>query len=151
MNELLKADLCCPNVPFMEEEETDPASGTPQGHVGAGNLFLKTMGEVLTKETKLANRVRAPRPRIPESALNSHLDHGSGLPLTLKDRMVVSRSGKSPCWHCVPALLCSHWGFLTLNFNLQCLRWRPEKPITAKSELKSTPCLPPIFRVPEAF
>ena len=29
MNELLKAALCCPNVPFMEEEETDLASGTP--------------------------------------------------------------------------------------------------------------------------
>ena len=59
------------------------------------------MGEVLTKETKLANRVTAPRPRIPKSALNSHLDHGSGLHLTLKDGMVVSRSGKSPCCHIV--------------------------------------------------
>ena len=97
MNELLKAALCCPNVPFMEEE-TDLASGTPQGHVGAGNSFLKTTGEVLTKETKLANRVRAPRPRIPRPTLNSRLDHGSGLHLTLKDG-VVSGSGESPCHH----------------------------------------------------
>ena len=51
MNELLKAALCCPNVPFMEEEETDLARGTPLGHVGAGNSFLKTTGEALSKET----------------------------------------------------------------------------------------------------
>ena len=29
LNELLKADLCCPNAPFMEEEGTDLASGAP--------------------------------------------------------------------------------------------------------------------------